>query len=241
MLQLLRAWINGSKDYFKGVALYQQVGDNENLLALFKKGQTPFTKRRLEEILLEICLELKVKEYGQRDKGGDDSSEEEIEATLHVGTPRNHKHNLEHANNDLYAAAKLQADKYYKEVMNARAVLFAMVNSNDITEPNTQDKINLRGPMALQVVTGFNDVSKLYDKADYVKEHGHLPDQEPDESNEYDLLPATLVKQTLDNLRKNFNKMKMREATPERVALLLKHKANIEKLEIRWASLKSVI
>ena len=145
----------------------------------------------------------------------------------------------EPANVELYNATRQQADKLYKETMNNRAVLFSFVNAEDFTDPNTEAKINARAKLALSVVSGFQSVSQLYDKAEYVKGYGRLPDQDDNaDANEYDHLPEHLVKQTLDNLRKNLNKMKKREQTPERAALQQKHEVNLKKLLIRWHSLK---
>ena len=55
-----------------------------------------------------------------------------------------------------------------------------------------------------------------------------------EEETEYDNLPDHLVKKTLDNLRKNYNKIKNREQTPERIELLQKHEKNIKKLMAKW-------
>ena len=124
--------------------------------------------------------------------------------------------------------------------MNARAVVFALANTGDFSDPNTPDRITARAKLALQVVQGFVKTSQLYDNAAFVKEYGRLPGSESGDDNEYDHLPDNLVKPTLDNLRKNINKIKKREQTPERVALLQKHEANLKKLESRWHSLKSL-
>ena len=93
----------------------------------------------------------------------------------------------------------------------------------------------------MNVVEGYKEASELYDKAEYVRINGRLPDQpalEPDDESDYDNIPDHMVKQELDNLRKNYNKMKKRPQTPERVVLLQKHEMNIKKLEDKWHSLK---
>lgn len=235
MLELLRAWLNGDKNYYSGIALYEKAGDNAALLAVFKKGPTSYTIKRLESVLMDICLKLKEKEneYSKNTKSTA-KTVKAIKTTSRQPLPKA----IEPANSKLYTAAKLEADKLYKEVMNNRAVLFAMVSTMDITEPNTEAKINERAKLAMDVVVGFNKASSLYEKADFVKSNGRLPGEENDEINEYDHLPDNLVKQTLDNLRKNYNKMKKRDPTAERVALLQKHEANIKKLSKRWDCLK---
>ena len=247
MLEALRTWLNGNKEYWKGVILYEKLGDNADLLELFKKGPTSFTTKRLGEILLEICNELKSKHHDvEGNQAGTEISKETLgrvkktkqDATLHEGSIRNEPGKF--ANSDLHTAAHLEATKCYKQTMNDRAVLFSMLN-NDLVDLNTPDRILSRAKLSVNVVTGFIKASALFDKAAFVAEFGHLPDGEPSEENEYDHLPDNLVKSTLDNLRKNYNKMKKREQTPERVALMQKHEANIQKLALRWDSLKLVV
>lgn len=250
MLQLLRAWLNGNKEYFTGVALYEKLGTNDALKKLFIKGPTDFNQRRLQEELLNICNELKSKENDYNMPAADSSSSTDTagigpDNRLHQdgGRKTNDAHSLptaliqpqQPANAELYNATRLQANKLYKESMNNRAVLFSLAAPNDYTDPNTEAKINERAKLALSVVISFQQASAMYDKSDYVAAHGRLPDQdEKGDENEYDHLPDQLVKQTLDNLRKNVNKMKKREQTPERVALQQKHEANIDKLLKKW-------
>ncbi len=233
MLETLRAWLNGKKEYFSGVAIYAELGNNAQLLQLFKKGPTPFTTKRLGEELLSICKQLKEQNHGSANPGRDFKKvSNKITA---AGTGQ--KTDVRPHNSTLYEACQREADQAYKQVMNARAVLFASINPNE--DPNTEDNIKARAPKAIEIVEGFKNVSQLYEQANFVQIHGHLPGSDPaDKENEYDALPNHLVKQALDNLRKNYNKMKKREVTPEREAMLLQHEKNIKKLEIKWASLK---
>jgi hypothetical protein len=269
MLETLREWLNGKRDYITGVAIYSQVGDNGGLLALFKKGSNEFRERRLVEELLLICTALKSQQNGKSilpgtcmDKGAagnnkstgkpksdnGDGKEATIRAT---GTGKADKNKdgssiLDRTasdsdlavNPDLYNACKAEADKNYKEVMNMRAVLFAMAPADDFSDANTPEKINNRTKLALDVVQGFQKISQLYDRADYVKLHGRLPDQDPGEENEYDHLSDHLVFAKLNNARKALSKLKKHEPTAERIALMQKHKSIIEKLEPKWLLLK---
>lgn len=104
-------------------------------------------------------------------------------------------------------------------------------------DPNTPERIDARCKLAISVVQGSQIVAQLYDQAEHVKMFGRLPDQDAIDGNEYDNLPDTLVKVTLDRLRNNYNKILKRDTTPERLALLQKHKANIQKLQAKWRSL----
>lgn len=252
MLEFLRAWLNGKKDYNSGVILYNQLGDNAALKKLLLHGPTDYNRARLQKELLQICNELKSKQNDSVIPAAPHSARADTasvrpESKLPQDSLRRDTYNevpsekqqSEPVNHELYDATKLQADKLYKSVMNDRAVLFSLANSIDHTDPNTEVRISGRAKLALSVVTGFQQASALYEKAQYVKEHGRLPcEDNTSEENEYDHLPEHLVKQTLDNLRKNLGKMKKREQTPERIALQQKHESNIEKLSKKWHSLK---
>jgi ribosome-binding ATPase YchF (GTP1/OBG family) len=124
--------------------------------------------------------------------------------------------------------------------MNLRAVAFSLATVEGFEDVNRPDLVAKRSPIVVDAVIKYQRASKLYDIAKYVHDHGRLPneDAEHDEATEMDAVPDELVKSTLDNLRKNYNKMKKREQTPERVALLQKHVTNIKKLEARWHLLK---
>jgi hypothetical protein len=164
-----------------------------------------------------------------------------LDGRIISGEPLIAPEDIEPPNEELWLACKKQADTLYKTIMNKRAELFALGRMDDMTDPNAPDRIEARRQLALDVVTGYEEVSLLYEKADYVKLHGKLPEVKPPEKEpDVEDLPDHLVKQTLDNLRKNYNKIKNREQTPERVALLQKHESNIKKLEERWHSLKLV-
>lgn len=271
MLTTLRAWLNGKREYFTGVALYDTLGNDAVLKSLFKKGQTNFSYERLQDELLKICEQLKKQNNGSNSshprtsvgmgtkatgnnqlqkptKEKEKKSDVEIQqtslgsSTCAATSEENSKPDTQ--NSQLYDACKKEADKKYKEVMNMRAELFALARMDDFTDVNMPDKVQAREKLAVAVVAGYQQVSKLYDRADYVKQHGRLPHDENSplgdggEEN-VDNIPDHLVKQTLDNLRKNYNKIKKREQTPERIALMQKHESTIKNLEARWNLLKA--
>ena len=143
-------------------------------------------------------------------------------------------------NSQLYDACIEEANTEYKKVMNARAILFKKAAADGFLDINKPDLIFDRGQLAIEVLQGWQKVSQLYDRADYVKQHGRLPSAEADleDDNDYDVIPDSLVKQRLDNARKAYNKLKKKERTPERIALLQQHEANIKKLKAKWDSLQ---
>lgn len=214
MLEQLRSWLNGSRDYWIGIVLYDHLGDNETLKELFKRGESAFNRRKLDQSLHAIW----------------DQNNRRIPEPV-----ENLKKETE--NSELIAACKLKADKEYKKIMNMRAVLFQMTNTKGALDQNTPELIKKRSHLALEVVAGYNHLSQLYDTVAFVKNTGRLPDQDPQETD-FNLIPNHLVKQVLDNTRKNVNKLKKREQTPERVALIQHHEKNIEILIHRWQKIK---
>lgn len=214
MLEQLRNWLNGTRDYWIGIVLYDHFGNNDTLKELFKRGESSFNRRKLDESLHAIW---------------DQKNSKVPEPAEKLKPPAE--------NSELITACKLKADKEYKKIMNMRAVLFQLTNTKGTLDPNTPDLIKKRSQLALEVVSGYNHLSQLYDTVEFVKKTGRLPDQDLQE-NDVNLIPDHLVKQTLDNSRKNVNKLKKREQTPERIALIQYHEKNIEILIHRWQKIK---
>jgi hypothetical protein len=250
MLETLRTWLNGNKEYYTGVAIYATLGDNAALLSLFRQGKNTYNTKRMEEELLSICNTLKSKlntddtkvripittpTPAAFNKAKIQHKEEQHTETFYR---KKHQHGgvTSPLNEELYNACKREADLVYKEAMNLRAELFVLGRQNGFEDLNRPDLVQQRSKLAVNVVVLFKKAGKLYDRADYVKKNGRLSNEmEPDdEENEYNDLPDHLVKKTLDNLRKNYNKMVKRQATPDRVALLQKHEKSIKKLAEKW-------
>ena len=229
MIEVLRSWLNGKRDYFEGIVLHQQLVGAVAVFTVLKKGETPFTRKKLNGDLMKHFVSL------SQNVVIDIVLEQKAEAV--VSTPEKKAETV--TNVELYNVCKAAADLKYKEVMNLRAVLFSLSSSNDFTDPNTPERILARAQYAIDVVVGYQQVSALYDKADFVAKNGFLPtDNIVDLKSEFDNLSDSLVKQTIDNIRKNVSKMKKREATPERLALIQQHQLNLIKLNARWLLLK---
>lgn len=246
MLDTLRAWLNGTRDYNTGAELYKILGTDEKLKALFAQGHNLYRNFRLQEELLAICTQLKeqknidnnskVLKSAKKGTGRADQLDEML--TSITDQVAKIAKTISPANPELYTACKLEADKLYKEAMNKRAVLFSMIPSNKYEDANRQDLVAGRKDLALQVVKLYNRASELYDRADHVKLYGRLPDQDEPGEDETAQLQDHEVKAALDNARKAYNKLKGKEQTAERIVLMQKHELNIEKLEARWLSLK---
>lgn len=247
MLETLRAWLNGTRDYNMGVLLYDIVGTDEQLKKLFGQGFSRWNNYRLQDELTKICTDLKSKQHATTVKKpgicgpGKKQVKEELDILIKniSETAEAIAKTISPPNPELYTASKADADKAYKEAMNKRAVLFSMLPSDAYSDHNRADLIEARRQYCLDVVKKYNHASELYDQADFVKLQGRLPDQEePAIDEEVANLEDFEVKAVLDNARKAYNKLKGREQNAERVALMQKHKLKIEKLEERWHSLK---
>jgi len=126
-------------------------------------------------------------------------------------------------NPELEKATKLEADKYYKILANTRAQLFGLCTIERMPNENNAESVSLRENLALQIMDMQSDVDIAYSRYRYVCEHGKLPEQvsDADQSEELPTNPILLERKRV-NLIKSINKLKAKEATPERVTLLQK-------------------
>ena len=232
MLERLRQWLNGERNFDVGVSLYRHLQYDEKLLAVFIKGKTPWCYKKLQDELLRICNEMKA--TGVTSIGTipilKQKTEKKETATIEKQTTAK--------NPELYKICKSDADILYKQLMNKRAILFAEVNGDIFLNVNMPDKVENRAKMAIEIVQGFQKVSELYERSEYVFFNGKLPDAETTTEDTYHALPDELVKATLDNLRKLYSKKKKLESTPARVLAIQELEVNINKLETRWNKLK---
>jgi hypothetical protein len=236
MFQLIRNWLNGSQEYFTGMALLKRCNPapSETILVELRKGPTEINRKRLREMLAA--------EF-QKNAGVSSSPTPQplktpknaVPATTLPVSPS------DHSKNPICIACKREADNLYKQMMNERAVLFAGIRSLQPHEdPNRPDLIQKRKKPCIDIAMMAIKVGRLYNRADYALKHGKIPEMEfAAEQCDADNIPDHLVKQRLDNLRKNISKMSKREPTPERLTLILSHRKSIETLESRWKIIRA--
>jgi hypothetical protein len=247
MLESIRAWLNGTRDYNTGALLFNLVSPDKKLASTFAAGYTLHNNWRLQEEMLRICAELKKNKApaptpsfapGATTKkkiAAQDPAAEILQTALEI------QKLVMNANPELYQSCLDKAKSVYKEAMNKKAVLFFMIPAGKFDDPNRPDLVDARRSLSLEVVSLYNEASQLFDDADFVKLHGHLPYQEKEQPAEnYDEIPDHLVKQTLDNARKNYNKIKKKPVTPERTVSIQLHEHKIKILEKRWHSFKHI-
>jgi len=240
MLDLVQRWLKSDREYFTGVVIYKKLpGHFPHLLQLLQEGPTEFSRQKLFDAMQMAAVTLQsnpehtgVVVRSVQLKKQEEKQVEKVIAEVPLPAP---------VNEELYLSAKTEADNLYKKIMNTRAVLFSLSRHELGVDPNFPDKIEERRSMAIEVVAGFREVSKLYDRADYIRRTGKLPDDEQTDTEEGDLslIPDIRVKQELDNIRKNISKTKRKPTTAERTLKLHKWAADLEILEKRWHLLQS--
>ena len=224
MKALVIKWINGTKEYHTGVSLLKLCIPNYPNLAILKRDFNKYNADKLLEALQAYI----------------DGKTIDLPKPIITAAAVSYK-NADYSNIALYISCKKEADLLFKEVMNERAVLFSGIrNLLPHDDPNRPDLVEQRRKPAIDIAVKYIKLSKLYERADYVKKNGRLPFTDVEFIPvATDFIPDHLVKQNLDNLRKNINKMKKREQTPERIALLNTHLITLQSLESRWLLLKN--
>lgn len=222
MKDKILAWLSTFKAPFaEGVALYFAYGSNLLTKHKLLQGESPENRTLLRNSLLEI-------------PGIREARPAETQPPAST-TPTA-------AHTALVAALRQEAHLHWKELMNMRAVLFRLCRHEVQEAENEPQKVQIRGKMALDIIL-YNRkvVTPAYDKVRYAEQHGTLPPdalQAQEAPEDYLHLPDHKVKSTIDNIRKNLSKLRKREPSPERLALIARHESNLEKLLARWHSLK---
>jgi len=237
MVERLYNWLQQRRpDYGAGVALYCALGSNRALKQLMLAGQTTFTSTQLRLELQKLCDALG-KQPAPNVPVAKPAGTVKIAAIAPTATTKPVA-----PNRALIERCLADANTAYKQMMNKRAVLLALCAVEDWDDVNSLDKVQTRGQLALELLQ-YNQkvVTPAYDTLEYVQAHGRLPPSQnvPNHvENAYQHLTDAQVKPTIDNLRKNLNKMEKREPTPERLQLIAHHRQQLDKLLQRWASLK---
>lgn len=222
----MELWLNGEREYFTGIVLLKKYACNDDIANTLLSKKNDYNVARLEQEIRKLIARA-LPTPAKQPPIPKQIIETEVD-------------NTSCANVELYEASLSEATKAYKEAMNLRAELFALCRVESWEDPNLPSNVQIRSKIAVDVVTKYNYASKLYDRAEHVRKVGRLPDNEEENHvNDYANLPDVMVKQTLDNLRKNFNKIRKREHTAERTALMQRHQANITYLENKWDLIRS--
>lgn len=247
MLEVIRIWLNGKREYFPGVAIAMQFHKNAAILEVMKKADNPRNRDRLKNIMEEEFDRLnKDQESIYSLPAGNGKALGKLFLKMHplqtvsLPSPPADQQAAEspHLKSTVYKAAKEEADKAYKQLMALRAVLFDKVRQvEEWEDPNTPGRVQERCKLAIEVVTGYREVSKLYEKADFILQNGTVPVTEETNEVPYQALPDKLAFKELTNLRKAYSKLKNKPPTADRLARMEGHLENIKKLEAQCRTL----
>jgi hypothetical protein len=208
----LLQWLNASqKNYKQGVTILHRLGKDAKLNSvLLNEGESKSNSERLFEALRQIFYELK----GIKPTVA-------IAPTPTAPTPPPTPVEPVAKNPELEKATKSEAEKLYKQLANTRAVLFALCPKEKHPNENNAEAVKQREGLALDILEMQTEVDIAYNRHRYVCEHGKLPEQvsDADQPEELPTNPILLERKRV-NLIKSINKLKAKEATPERVALI---------------------
>jgi len=225
-MQDLTAWLNSKRDFNEGVQIYLKYGDNKQFVQLLLDGETAYTRKNLFENLRGIYYDLK-NGTTQTDPV---VKKQQAEVTAPIVTHTDQTQvplpapALQPQKGELYNVCKRDADRHYKELMNLRAQLFALCDVNDSKMDDAHDLIQQRQDIVLQLMNLQYETDQAYEKLRYVEEHGTLPTITEAKPEEIPTNPILLLK-FKKNLVSGINKLKKKEQTRERIALLT-HKLN---------------
>lgn len=209
-------WLNSNpRNYLQGVDIYKRLGDSPTQLHYFLQGQSTISANKLFEALRDIYYAIK-----QGNKPTD--------PVMQPRTPKPKAEPSAPANKPLLEACKADADKHFKELMNVRALLFQLCPDEPEMDENSENAVRLRELYALQLLDMQPAHHEAYTTLRYVEQHGKLPDApaEPKASE----LPSSPIEleRMRTNLMKNISKLKRKEQTPERIALLQSHESKLQ-------------
>lgn len=256
MLQQIRDWLNGNRAYEYGIILLKQCPPvNDQLInLLIEVGPNSRNNVRLHQALLKeyesLRLEAPAVVVDASDRIEEAKAKPHSSLIIHNSSLKNSKPSkpAQHTkppkpsktyeDSPIYLSARQEANLFYKDLMNERAILFNHCKVENWEDVNQPVLVQLRSKAAVKIIQDYRHLSALYDKAEFIRVNGRLPFAENHAENEYDALPDYLVKTTIDKLRNNINKMRKRELNTERIALIEKHEENLKKLRERWHLLK---
>jgi hypothetical protein len=150
-MDAIKAWLQ-TKDYIEGVRLYLELGADENLIELFtSEARTEYKAKRLERALRDLA------------KGSAPAPKREPVAV--VSTPvKDWPDQLD----DILKALKADAMRKFKELQDLRSQLLHFPDDHT------------RGEAAHAILRLDDEITEIWAKRDYYREHGRLPAEQQD-------------------------------------------------------------
>jgi hypothetical protein len=197
-------WLNGQRNFYVGKSIYKTLGSDQQLKELLEKGKTPIA----EQLLLKAMQKLMDKPAAVATS----PKTKEIEVMPDDADPVLH-------------GIHLEWKKPYQEMNYKRHEL-------DRYKGNTIENISKRKELAFEILELEQVCMKIWEKRDYYKKNGKLPDvsekviELPD--NKIEL--ATLIDSIKKNIRRNRLLMKSRPGNPTYAAKYDKYKLEFKKI-----------
>jgi hypothetical protein len=172
-------WLNGPQNFIIGRVLYDKLGSDERLKEVFKKGESPETKKSLRAAL-------------------------QVMVTTQTVAPVEKKINPitdempVQSDDEILTALASEWKPIYQRMNYLRA------NLDAFGESNTDESIAARGPQAFEVLELEQQCMVVWQKRDHYVLHGSLPDMKK-ETKELPTDPVALATH-IDNIKKNIRK-----------------------------------
>lgn len=147
----IKAWLQ-SKDYLEGVRLYLELGSDENLIELFtSEARTDYKAKRLEKALRDLA---------KADPGKPAPAPTRVISAPVKDWPDDP--------DDVMKALKADATRKFKELQDLRSQLLLLPDDH------------ARGTAAHAILRLDDEMTEIWAKRDYYKEHGRLPAEQQD-------------------------------------------------------------
>lgn len=151
-MQIIRNWLNGSRNFIVGSTLYKTFGTNQALKELLTKGETPF------------CNDLLAKEF---------------ESMLQTGLPVQPV--VETKVVETRVMPETATDEVLQAISNEWKPLYKRMSylqhslDKEFDDMNSAEAIAYRYPIALEVLDLEQQINQLWSKRDHYIKEGKLP------------------------------------------------------------------
>ena len=197
-MQLINNWFKGNKNYFVGLSLYKTFGTDEALKSLFAKGYNAYNAKRLEEELQKLI-----------------TAKTLPKPVVKIVASNTETSVMPDSADAVLVSIKAEWMPYYTRMNYLRYEL-------DKHKGNEPEQIAARKPIALEILELEKKCNHLWEKADYYKQLGKLPNVKEVKIVAAEK-PVDFAKQLENikrNIRRNANKLK---AEPSNAVYALRH------------------
>jgi hypothetical protein len=162
IMEVIRHWLNGSRDYATGVRLYDQHGSNKLLKRLFSEEAPNETKKQRLVKELEAMLKGQVKEVLQVTQ----LEQRIIQTTKQEAKPARTRwsEKMDEVEKSIFETWK----PLYSEMLHLQTTIDALARAG-VKDPDQEKQA---GVMALRIIELDKLCDNLYEERDYYLQHG---------------------------------------------------------------------